>query len=343
MKAICERILSLLIAAAVAFVMSAAGVPLAWVIGPMIVSAAVSLGGRQTFANLTARKGGQMIVGSAVGLNLTLASVQSLWIWIPAAIVINIAALFLALYLGRILASVLKTNPATGYFAMVPGGLSEMANIADRAGGQNEVVAIIQALRVAIAVCILPPLMVHLDLHGTFMNDGISTPLTFLPGFYVAVAAVAGVTSARSLRLNNPWMIGALLGAAVLAVMGLASGKMPRFLFCVGQMMIGMTIGARFKLEHLLSVGRRLWVAVGFILITMVCMALISIIFSIASGLDVASSLLAVSPGGFSEMAATADILNLNVALVTIFHVTRAFIVNGFAHRFWMFFAARAR
>ncbi|NKB79893.1 hypothetical protein HED49_19745 [Ochrobactrum daejeonense] len=56
--------------------------------------------------------------------------------------------------------------------------------------------------------------------------------------------------------------------------------------------------------------------------------------FSMASGLDVASSLLAVSPGGFSEMAATADILKLNVALVTIFHVTRAFIVNGFAHRF---------
>ncbi|NKB79892.1 hypothetical protein HED49_19740 [Ochrobactrum daejeonense] len=94
MKANCERILSLLIAAAVAFVMSAAGVPLAWVIGPMTVSAAISLSGRQTFANLTARKGGQMIVGSAVGLNLTLASVQTLWIWIPAAIVINIAALF---------------------------------------------------------------------------------------------------------------------------------------------------------------------------------------------------------------------------------------------------------
>jgi len=102
--------------------------------------------------------------------------------------------------------------------------------------------------------------------------------------------------------------------------------------------MIGMAIGARFKMEHLIHVGKRLWVAISFILLTMVVMAVISLLFSIVSGFDLASSLLAMSPGGFSEMAATADILHLNVALVTIFHVTRAFIVNGFAYRFWMTF-----
>lgn len=338
MRSIAEPALSIVAAAAVAWGMSAAGVPLAWVIGPMLVSAAIALCGRHPFASVRARKGGQMIVGSAIGLNLTLPAIQTLWIWIPAAFAVNIAALFIALYLGRFLARAMETNPATGYFAMVPGGLSEMANIAGRAGGQNEIVAMIQALRVAITVCILPPLVVHLDLHGDFLSANAAGILELHTGFYVALAAAAGVTLARTLRLNNPWMIGALVGAAVLAMLGLASGKMPRTLFCVGQMMIGMTIGARFKMEHVLHVGRRLRYAIGFILLTMVVMAAVSTLFSAVSGFDLGSSLLAISPGGFSEMATTADILHLNVALVTIFHVTRAFIVNGFAHKFWSVF-----
>jgi len=338
MKALVEPGLSIIAAIVVAWVMSILGVPLAWVIGPMLLSMAVSLSGRRTFASLKARKCGQMIIGAAIGLNLTFASIQSLWIWMPAAIVLNVSGLFIALFLGRLLSKALDTNQATSFFSLVPGGLSEMANIASTAGGHDEIVAIIQALRVALAVCIMPPLVVHLGLTGDFISTAPLGMLDLTAGIYVALAAVAGVTFARLLRLNNPWMIGALAGTATLAMLGMASGKIPRLIFCAGQLMIGMAIGARFKMEHLIHVGKRLWVAISFILLTMVIMAVISLLFSIVSGFDLASSLLAMSPGGFSEMAATADILHLNVALVTIFHVTRAFIVNGFAYRFWMTF-----
>jgi len=170
MKALVEPGLSIIAAIVVAWIMSTLGVPLAWVIGPMLLSMAVSLSGRRTFASLKARKCGQMIIGAAIGLNLTFASIQSLWIWMPAAIVLNVSGLFIALFLGRLLSKALDTNQATSFFSLVPGGLSEMANIASTAGGHDEIVAIIQALRVALAVCIMPPLVVHLGLTGDFIS-----------------------------------------------------------------------------------------------------------------------------------------------------------------------------
>ena len=47
------------------------------------------------------------------------------------------------------------------------------------------------------------------------------------------------------------------------------------------------------------------------------------------SGLDLASAALGASPGGFAEMAITAQTLHLSVGLVTAFHVVRAFLVNA--------------
>jgi uncharacterized membrane protein AbrB (regulator of aidB expression) len=51
--------------------------------------------------------------------------------------------------------------------------------------------------------------------------------------------------------------------------------------------------------------------------------------------LDAAVAILSASPGGTAEMAATAQILHLPVALITAFHVTRAVLVNGLATYYW--------
>ena len=53
------------------------------------------------------------------------------------------------------------------------------------------------------------------------------------------------------------------------------------------------------------------------------------------SDLDFITAVLATSPGGMSEMAATAQTLHLSVALVVAFQVVRAVMVNSMATVYW--------
>src|SRR3546814_6307598 len=58
------------------------------------------------------------------------------------------------------------------------------------------------------------------------------------------------------LRINNPWMIGALLSSGALAATGVLEGRMPGWIFAVGQILIGYSIGARFRRDIVRALPR---------------------------------------------------------------------------------------
>ncbi len=93
--------------------------------------------------------------------------------------------------------------------------------------------------------------------------------------------------------------------------------------------MIGIAVGARFRRESLMRLPRFAAAVTGTIIIVATIMGAYAALLSRLSGLDLASAALGASPGGFAEMAITAQTLHLSVGLVTAFHVVRAFLVNA--------------
>lgn len=83
----------------------------------------------------------------------------------------------------------LGTDRKIAFYSMMPGGLSEMATLGAAAGAQSEPIAISQALRVALLVCILPPLIIGSDIHSS-VTDGIN--LQSLPLLQAGAALVIG-------------------------------------------------------------------------------------------------------------------------------------------------------
>ncbi|WEX10650.1 AbrB family transcriptional regulator [Chelativorans sp. AA-79] len=309
--------------------------PLAWVLGPLITTAIFSIAGVKPWAPLTGRRFGQILIGGAIGLNLTPPVVANMVGWIPAMIVAALVAMLVGSALARGLAHFGRIDLKTAYFAMMPGGLSEMANIGAQHGAQNEPIALAQALRVALVVCILPSLIVSLGIDGTFrtLDQGSDLPLPHVA--LLIGASLVGVGVVRLLRLNNPWMIGALIGAALLTATGHFDGRMPQPLFYLGQFLIGIAIGARFRREIVVHLVRLSLVSSVFVIIMTAIMLGYALVLAWWDDIDIASAALSSSPGGFAEMAATAETLHLNVALVTGFHIIRALFVNSLTTFYW--------
>lgn len=323
-------ILALAAAVAGGFAASKAGLPLAWVLGPLAITAAASIAGVPVFAPRRGRQIGQLLVGCTIGLNVTAATVGLVFQWFPAMLTTAIVAMLGTVVLSVPFARASRIDTTTAFFAMTPGGLAEMANVGQSVGAQPEPITLSQAIRVALLVCVMPPLILAFGADGgvsALVRGDTLRPqdLALLLG-----GALGGIALLKLLRANNAWMVGALVGSGTLAALGYLDGRMPAALFAAGQFLIGIVIGARFKRESLVRLPRVCIMAVLFVALLTLMLFGYAVILTKVTGIDLSSTALASSPGGLAEMALTAQVLHLNVALITAFHVVRTFIVNSF-------------
>lgn len=317
------------------FLAEIVGIPLAWVLGPLVVTAVFSISGTKPFAPLSGRRLGQLIIGCAIGLNVTPTLAASVTGLIPAMVISAFVAMLVGASTAIVLAHFSRVDTKTAYFCMMPGGLSEMANVGAKIGAQHEPIAVSQALRVALVVCLLPPLMVGLDWHGSLTGQ-LSIhilPLDRIP--FIVIIALTGIFTLYHLKLNNPWMIGSLISVGIASGFGIFDGRLPREIFFAGQFLLGISIGSRFKRDAILALGK-------FTIASGICTIIIAtvlfgfgILLSKLTMLDIASAILSVAPGGFAEMAVTAELLHLNMAAVTAFHVVRASLVNSLTTHYY--------
>ena len=315
---------TLALGALAALACAALGVPLPWMIGPLVATAAGCIAGLPLAAAPPLRPAGQALIGTALGLDFTpqvVVLVAAHWVAIVAGIV-------WALALGAAFAALLRrANPgldrATLFFSSAIGGAAEMTVLAERHGGRADVVASAHSLRVLMVVLIVPFGLQWAGLHG--IDASLPGPrAVHAPGLALLLAlALAGGLAARRLGVANAWMLGPLAVAFGLAVAGVELSALPKALTNAAQLFIGVALGTRFTPAFLHTAPRWLATVAAGTLLMMALSAVYAFALAALAGLHPATVLLGTSPGGIAEMCITAKVLQLGVPVVTAFQVTR--------------------
>ncbi|RUM96490.1 AbrB family transcriptional regulator [Pseudaminobacter arsenicus] len=326
------------VSALTGYVASLSGVPLAWVLGSLVPTALGSIFGVDVFAPKRGRKLGQLIVGTSIGLSLTVAAVGMIATWFPVMLLTALVSILATALLCVPFSRVSRVNIPTAFFSLTPGGLAEMARTGAKEGAQREAVAFSQTIRVTLLVCILPSLLLNFGIDGGLPQNSERSLLSLDQlGIVFAVAALC-VYLVRFTGANNTWMIGGLLGAGIVAASGMVEGRVPYAIFAFGQFMIGISIGARFKRESLVQLPRICLMSALFVACMTTMLFGYAVLVHLVTGLDLSGMTLSASPGGLAEMALTAQVLHLNTALITSFHVVRSFIINAYSPQFYHLF-----
>lgn len=305
-------------------------IPLWWMLGPMLTAAAFSIGGVRPRVSDRLRRIGQMMVGASVGLNFSGPVLAELVRWFPLMILAASFAILASCVGGALFARFARIDPVTAYFASLPGGLAEMGNVGSAMGGRTEIIALLQTLRIALVVLTLPPILLAL---GTPDFSSLPAAGTVSYASILVLAAGSAIFSwcLGLLRLNNPYMIGAVIFTAILSTNDVVVGRMPTPVFALAQLLLGFAVGCRFNRAMLAEVPRVTVVGLLFVVFIMAVMAMFAWLSAWAAGLDFSTALLATSPGGMAEMTVTAQALHLAVPLVLSFQVVRGLMVNGLA------------
>jgi membrane AbrB-like protein len=324
-------VLTLLLALAAAGACLWLHAPLPWMIGPLVATAVASMRGVRTQSWNPLRNGAQWTIGSALGLYFTpqvAGLLAGLW-WVILLAVAWALALGWAfgswMYRGQ--AARLPGNEhqkrATCYFAGSIGGASEMTLLAEREGARTDLVAASHSLRLLLVTILVPFAFTFSGLHG--VDQAPPGPRVLHWGGLALLALATGAGSWLMARTGrpNPWFLGALLVSMGLTMAGIELSALPQWMTNAAQLVIGVSLGVRFEARFVHTAPRWLVSVVSGTLGMIALSAGFAALLAWGTGVHPATMILGTSPGGITEMAITAKVLQLGVPMVTALQVCR--------------------
>ena len=141
-------------------------IPLPWMIGALLVTAASKMAGSPGSSHKVFRNGGQWVIGASLGLYFTSDMLRMIGANLPFIAAGVIFALGLGWLGSVILRSLAGTDFKTAWFASAIGGASEMTTLAERHHARPDLVASAHSLRMLMVVVIIPFAFRALDIHG---------------------------------------------------------------------------------------------------------------------------------------------------------------------------------
>lgn len=319
--------LALCVCAGAGFVFSWLRLPLPWMIGPLAAMALCNLAGAELRAPRGGREIGQITIGTALGLYFTPAVVREVVSYGLLLFLAGAFAILLGALCGWLLARMARVDGTTAFFASVAGGAAEMTILGERFGARPDRVALAQSLRIVAVVLIVPVGLTYSGVHGTDLYQPAA--LAFDPGWLVVLL---GIATMMALAVNATGMPNAFMFGPLAIVIGLTGSdvhfsSLPTGLSNCAQALLGCALGSRFERRSLKSAPRYVVAVLVSVAAAIAFAAGFAVLLARASGLPLATLVLATAPGGLAEMCITAKVLQLGVPLVTAAHVTRVVVL----------------
>ncbi|OZI55013.1 ammonia monooxygenase [Bordetella genomosp. 5] len=301
--------------------------PLPWMLGALMLTAATRIGGAGTFCPRPARNMGQWVIGTSLGLYFTPLMVGHIGANIGPIVVGMVFAIVLAFIGTAMLQRFARVDFKTAWFSSAIGGASEMANLAERHGARIDRVATAHSVRVLLVVVIVPFVFQWWGVAGidpTVPGPRAVDALGFVG--LIALTSVGGFIFQR-LNLPNPWVLGPMLVAMILTCSEIELSALPDAVSKAGQLFIGWSLGDRYRPDFFRAAPRYIAVVAAYTLIALALAFGLGNALAYWSAAPVPTLILGTTPGGIAEMAITAKVLQLGVPVVTAFHVMRMVFV----------------
>jgi membrane AbrB-like protein len=307
------------------------GVPSAALFGGLVAGLGRALLGRTRLA-LPGRAGtgAQAVIGVSIGALIetdTLRTIGQHWL---SVLLVTVATLGVSLVAGQLMRLQRGISPVTGAFSMIAGGASGITAMARDLGADEQVVAVLQYLRVLLIVVAMP--IVATTVYGASAGSG-PAPAEGGPGWpagllFTVVCVVVGVALGRVSRIPVGALLGPMAVAAVLDLTGLSQGAtLPGPLEAAGFLAIGLQVGLGFTRASLTLVGRALPLALLLIVGAVVACAGLGAVLARAAGVSPLDGYLATTPGGLYAVLATARGSGADATFVLAVQVLRLFVM----------------
>jgi len=342
-------ILTLLVAALGSFVFVKLKVPAGAFLGAMIFVAIYNVLVNAAFIPQEASPFIRIFAGAMIGSRMKRSDVIEMKIIVVPAILLVFGMLILNLSLGYGINILTGLELPTALLGSAPGGIQDMALIAEDLHAEAAQVALLQTVRVLGIMGINPIfLSIYLKRRRRLYPDSGILPergaksvtsggkpasqakrsfnekirLTFLPfARTIAFAAVGGF-----LLYMTPMPAGAMVGAmlaTVISTLFVRPAHMPNRVRSIVMTCAGAFIGKGIGADDLIRLGNIIVPAVILVLVLLVANFIFGLLIHKITKLDLTTSLYASAAGGLTDMALIADAMGADSPKVAVLQLLR--------------------
>lgn len=325
----------LALAVGVSLVCNWLGVPVAWLVGPLLAGVAYSYSQGSpkplpsSFITI-----GKAIIGvssaarfslDALALAKTYAAPLSLCIVITGA---------LSMFNGYLIWKWTGMNRPTSFLGSIPGSSSNIVAMSEELGADPVGVAVLQYLRMMLMVLVVPTmagwLFPNTSVTGTAsLSTAVNAhPIPMSVNLLVLVGCCSlGIVGGKWLKLPTSGFLGSfLLGLLVFWSLPY-SFHVPRSLLAAGLLLVGVSTGLKFDVQVLRQLWKAAILEIVLAMLLMLCCLGIGYEFHLITRVDTMTALLGFVPGGIEAMIATVTQLGGDTGVVLSIQLTRQFLI----------------
>ena len=303
-------------------------VPLAWMIGPMIVTSLTALNGFQVLMPKIALSSILIILGLHIGnyidQNLLTQMVNWIWTTVIMFFYIVISILIVSKYLQKFSGYKEKTS----IFSSAPGALGPLMILAEYEKSDLSQVATAHLIRLIIIITVFPFIIVNLSPTSSIELEKFDyMSQNHLELVLLIIVSLIFIFFFDKAKVPAALLSGTLVASGVLQIFDIASYKLPdsSINFCL--LILGASVGCRFANKTFKEVANNSFhgLVATFLLVLLGLLA--ALISSFLVDNNFLTLILSFCPGGIYEVAVIAIAFDLEPDFVAFHHIIRLLMI----------------
>tara|TARA_Y100000590_G_scaffold375550_1_gene440539 strand:+ start:64 stop:1143 length:1080 start_codon:yes stop_codon:yes gene_type:complete len=321
-------LLVILISTPSAIVADYLNIPLAWMIGPMIVISIVALKGVKILMPRLALSGTLIILGLHIGhyIDQTLINQMINWTW--TTIIMFFYILVSIVVVSKYLQKFANYKNKTSIFSAAPGALAPLMILAEYEKSDLSQVATSHLIRLIIIITIFPFIIINLIPTGAIEIEKFDyMGQNHFELLILIITSIIIILLFDKIKVPAALLSGTLVASGILQITDVASYKLPDETINVCLLILGASVGCRFIDKSIKEVVKNTLHSLVATILLVILGLLAAFIATFFVDNNFLTLVLSFCPGGIYEVAVIAIAFDLDPSFVSFHHIIRLLFI----------------
>ena len=303
-------------------------IPLAWFLGPMLVTSLASLMGLKIKMPRLVLSSILILLGLYIGnyIDKSLFAQMHQWIW--TSLIMLVYIIFSVLIVSKYLEKFSKYEKKTSIFSAAPGALGPLMILAEDEKTDLSQVATSHLIRLIIIITVFPFIVNSFyDVKGIEIAQEVIENQNLRHLLILIISSIILIYFFDKLKIPAALLSGTLVASGFLQITEIATYQISPDIIDYCLLILGASVGCRFADKTFSEIGRN---ALHSFVATFLLVVL-GVIAALVAGLIIDKNfftlLLSYCPGGIYEVAVIAIFFDLDPEFVSFHHIIRLLMI----------------
>ena len=303
-------------------------IPLAWMLGPMIISSISALAGLKIKMPKIALSSVLIILGLYIGnhIDQNLFNQMTNWIW--TSVIMLIYIIICILIVSKYLQKYSGYGEKASIFSAAPGALGPLLILAENEKTDISQVATSHLIRLIIIITLIPFIIVNNAVsENPITNNFEYMSQNHLDLLFLVLASIIFILIFDKIRVPAAILSGTLFASGLLQITDFATYKLPdaTINFCL--LILGASVGCKFAEKTVKEIANNSLHSIVATTILVLLGLIAAYVATFFVDTNILTLILSFSPGGIYEVAVIAIAFDLDPDFVAFHHIIRLLFI----------------